>query len=263
MYYHISYHTSTIFSLQQFFLFNNFFSGIGPESANAIPHSNISFESYLGVPEPDTFQFSHVHHTLILEMCAKLKPKLSSGPDCISSKLLKIIMPIIIEPFCHLINLSFETGFIPDQFKTAKVVPVFKSGERDDYNNYRPISLLSSFSKLFEKIVAKQVMYFINHRDLLYMHQYGFRKGHNTSHPVLHFLDKIYNSLNKKTPEFTIGIFIDLKKAFDTVDHNILLKELEFFGFRNIANSWFKNYLTGRSQYVSSNGIDSTPKQMM
>ena len=135
--------------------FNNFFSGIGPELANAIPQSNNLFQNYMGDPEPDSFQFSHVHHSLILELCAKLKPKLSSGPDSISSKLLKIIMPIIIEPFCHLINLSFKTGYIPDQFKTAKVVPVFKSGERDDYNNYCPISLLSSFSKLFEKIVGK------------------------------------------------------------------------------------------------------------
>ena len=192
--------------------FNNFFAGIGPELANAIPQSQVSFQNFLGNPEPDTFQFSHVHQSLVLEICRKLKPKLSSGPDFISTKLLKLIMPIIIEPFCHLINLSFDTGYIPNQLKIAKVVPIFKSGDRNDFNNYRPISLLSSFSKLFEKIVAKQMMSFINHRDLLYIHQYGFRKGHNTSHPVFQFLDRIYNSLNKETPEFTLGIFIDLKK---------------------------------------------------
>ena len=95
------------------------------------------------------------------------------------------------------------------------------------------------------------------------MHQYGFRKGHNTSHPVLHFIDKIYSSINKETPEFTLGIFIDLKKAFDTVDHQILLKKLEFYGFRNVSNTWFKNYLTGRSKYVSINGVNSMSKQMM
>ena len=238
--------------------FNNFFSGIGPQLADAIPRSDTSFESFLGNPEPDTFMFSHVHQKLILEICSKLKPKASSGPDLISSKLLKTIMPIIVETFCHLINLSFKTGYIPKQFKLAKVVPIFKSGERDDFNNYRPISLLSSFSKLFEKIVAMQVLHFLNHRDLFYIHQYGFRKGHSTSHPVYHFLDKIYCSLDKETPEYTLGIFIDLKKAFDTVDHEILLKKLEFYGFRNVANTWFRNYLTGRTQYVSINGVNIT-----
>ena len=145
----------------------------------------------MGEPEPDNFHFSHVHPTLIMKLCSKLKPKTSSGPDHISTKVLKIIIPFILDPFCHLLNLSFETGFIPNEFKIAKVVPVFKSGERDDFNNYRPISLLSCFSKLFEKVVAQQVMYFINHRDILYMHQYGFQKNHNTSHPLMHFLDKI------------------------------------------------------------------------
>ena len=154
--------------------FNNFFSGIGPELADKIPKSNKSFESFMGEPEPDNFHFSHVHPTLIMKLCSKLKPKTSSGPDHISTKVLKIILPFILDPFCHLLNLSFETGFIPNEFKIAKVVPVFKSGERDDFNNYIPISLLSCFSKLFEKVVAQQVMYFINHRDILYMHQYGF-----------------------------------------------------------------------------------------
>ena len=216
----------------------------------------------MGEPEPDNFHFSHVHPTLIMKLCSKLKPKTSSGPDHISTKVLKIIIPFILEPFCHLLNLLFETGFIHNEIKIAKVVPVFKSGERDDFNNYRPISLLSCFSKLFEKVVAQQVMYFINHRDILYMHQYGFRKNHNTSHPVMHFLDKIYSSLNKQTPEFTIGIFIDLKKAFDTVDHQILFKKLAFYGFRGVSNVWFQNYLLGRSQFVNIKGVNSLIKNM-
>lgn len=220
-------------------------------------------QSYLGEPEPDNFEFSHVHPSLVLKLCSKLKPKTSSGPDGISSKLLKAIIPIIIQPFCHLLNLSFKTGYIPNEFKVAKVVPVFKSGERDDFNNYRPISLLSSFSKLFEKVVAMEVLRFINHRDILYIHQYGFRKNHNTNHPMLHFLDRIYNSMNKETPEFTIGIFIDLKKAFDTVNHDILLKKLDFYGFRSVSNLWFKNYLSGRTQFVSIKGVDSDNKEMI
>ena len=96
-------------------------------------------------------------------MAGKLKPKNSSGPDHISSKLLKKILPIIINPLCHIFNLSLKTGYIPTILKTAKVVPIFKSGDKHNFTNYRPISLLSSFAKLLEKIVAKQVLdFFIN-----------------------------------------------------------------------------------------------------
>ena len=98
----------------------------------------------------------------------------------------------------------------------------------------------------------------MNKFNLLYKHQYGFRKGHNTTHSVMHFLDKIYTSLNKPVPEYTLGIFIDLKKAFDTCDHNIILSKLSHFGFRGFANTWFKNYLQNRKQFTVINGVRST-----
>ena len=161
---------------------------------------------------------------IINEALSKLKNKNSSGPDKISTNLLKYIAPSIMSPICHLFDLSFKTGYIPTNLKTAKVVPVFKSGEAESFNNYRPISLLSSFSKLLEKVAAKQMIQFLNKYNLLYEHQYGFRPKHNTTHPVLHFLDKIYNSWNKKEPEYSLGIFIDLTKAFDTCDVSILIQ---------------------------------------
>ena len=116
---------------------------------------------------------------------------------------------------------------------------------------------MSSFSKLIEKVVARQILGFANAHNLLYQHQYGFRTNHNTSHPVLQLSEKIYNSLNQNPSGKTLTIFIDLKKAFDTVDHSILLKKLESYGFRNTASLWFKNYLSERKQYVSINGVDS------
>ena len=186
-----------------------------------------------------------------------MKPKLSSGADFISTKLLKEIVPLIITPLHYLINLSLEKGFLPTELKLAKIVPVFKDGNCHEFTNYRPISLLSSISKLFEKIVYRQLYRFLNINEILYKHQYGFRAGHNTSHPVLHLTNKIYNALNQKPSSKTLTIFVDLKKDFDTVDHRILLQKLSHYGIRDTANLWFHNYLTDREQFVSVHGRDS------
>ena len=194
---------------------------------------------------------------------SRIEAKIKSGADCISTKLLKELAPMIITPLHHLINLSLETGFVPKQFKIAKVVPVFKSGDKHDYNNYRPISLLSSFSKLMEKVVARQITGFLNYHNLLYKHQYGFRANFNCSHPVMHFCEKVYDALNQKPSLTNLAIFIDLKKAFDTVDHSILIKKLEHFGIRGIPNKWFYNYLSDREQFVSVHGVDSESSRMV
>ena len=177
--------------------FNTFFTGIGPKLAADIETSDINFDSFLAESNPVSFKFARISEIDILRICRELKPKISSGADFISNKLLKEIAPIIITPLHYLINLSLETGFVPEEFKISKVVPVFKDGDKHDFNNYRPISLLSSFSKLFEKIVASQLIRFLNSHDILYKHQYGFRAKHNTSQPVLHFTEQVYKSLNQ------------------------------------------------------------------
>ena len=238
--------------------FNKFFTKVGPDLSNNIPNSKKHFTDYLNEECRENFVFANITEEIIIKSTSDLKSKSSSGPDCLSSKLLKEIISDIAKPLSHMFNLSFKTGFIPVELKTAKVIPIFKSGDPHNFTNYRPISLLSTFSKLLEKIASSQMVKYMNKFNLLYKHQYGFRKGHNTTHPIMHFLDKIYDALNKPVPDYTLGIFIDLKKAFDTCDHNIILSKLSHFGFRGVANTWFKNYLQNRKQFTVINGVRST-----
>ena len=242
--------------------FNNFFSSIGSELAERVAVTSRHFSEFLGERIIHDFVFAQVTPQSLLDISKKLKSKSSCGPDNISSKLLKEILPVIAIPLSYLFNLSFQTGFIPPRFKIAKVVPVYKSGDRHLFTNYRPISLLSSLSKLLEKIVVKQMYAFLYSNNILYEHPYGFRKSHSTTHAVIQFLHNIHGALNKDVPEYTLGIFLDLKKAFDTVHHKILLKKLDHYGFRGISNLWFDNYLTGRYQYVSIDGTDSAKREI-
>ena len=148
--------------------FNTFFASVGPKLAGEIGQSDIAFETFLSERNENCFRFSRISETEILYTCRQLKPKLSSGADFISTKLLKEIAPLIITPLHYLINLSLETGFVPSELKLTKIVPVFKDGNCHEFTNYRPISLLSSLSKLFEKIVYKQLYRFLNINEILY-----------------------------------------------------------------------------------------------
>ena len=215
-------------------------------------------------PCSENFEFANISHEIILNALEKLKSKNSCGPDKISTSLMKFIAPSILDPLSHLFNLSFKTGFIPTCLKTAFIKPICKKGDSDSFTNYRPISLLSPFSKLLEKVACNQIMRYLDKFKLLYKHQYGFRRGHSTEHPVIHLLDRIYKALdNPDGSKYTLAIFIDLTKAFDTCETEILLHKLSNYGFRGVANTWFRNYLTGRKQYTSVRGENSSLKNIL
>ena len=157
----------------------------------------------------------------ILEATKLLLDKKTPDHTGISTNFVKQTIPVLLNPLLHIFTLSFNTGIVPSQFKIAKVIPIFKSGDKSSMDNYRPISLLSTFSKILEKIVASRLLTFLDDGNILSKFQFGFRRGHSTVHPMVHFLNKITESLNKK--KHSIAIFCDLKKAFDTCNQNMEL----------------------------------------
>ena len=163
--------------------------------------------------------------------------------------MVKQIINQIVRPLVHICNVSFQTGVFPDKMKIAKVVPLFKSGEKNVFTNYRPISLLPQFSTILEKLYNERMDTFLNKHDILSPSQYGFRSIMSTSHALLELVEEITSSLDNN--KYSVGIFIDLKKAFDTIDHdNILANKLYFYGVRGIAHKWVLSYLEDRKQFI-------------
>ena len=151
--------------------------------------------------------------------------------------------------------MCLSTGIHPEKFKIVHVIPIYKKGSRLLVSNYRPISLLSNLNKILEKIMHKRIYLFLEKYELLFDLQFGFRTGYSTSHALIHMTETIRAALD--AGYVTCGIFVDFQKAFDTVNHEILLKKLEHYGFRGVINNWFCSYLTNRKQKVVINGFES------
>ena len=138
------------------------------------------------------------------------------------------------------------------------MTPVYKKGSKLECANYRPTTLLSNLDKIIEKIVHKTLVGFLNNQKVLYKNQFGFQKKFSTAHAIISLLENIEKAIDNKMS--VCGVFVNLQKAFDTVDHNILLHKLSHYGIRDIANCWFSSYLSNRKQFVTINGFDSEKK---
>ena len=235
--------------------FNDYFTNVGSNLASNIDAGNSHFTDFTPPPCKSSLFLYSTHNHEIIKIVKNLKPSKSSGHDGISSYLLKHIINYIATPLSHIFNLSLSTGKCPNALKLAKVIPIYKKDDPSLITNYRPISLLPSISKILEKIVHKRLFNFLKQNKALIPNQFGFRKDHSTDYAILHLYDKIVNSLSKR--EHTVAIFMDLSKAFDTIDHQTLLYKLNVYGIRGMALSWFKDYLHNRQQYVSFKTQDS------
>ena len=143
-----------------------------------------------------------------------------------------------------MINMPFNQGIFPNILKIANVIPIHKKGDKLDCNNYRPISPLSNISKIFEKSMHIRLVNFLRKNMLLFCHQFGFRSGYTVNHALTSLTELIRKALDED--KFSCEVFIDLQKAFDTVNHNILLSKLYPYGVKGTPHQWFKSYLNGR-----------------
>ena len=231
---------------------------MGPNTERNIPvNPKIKPDQYLKNRNQLNFLIAHISNEEVLAIINQLENK-STGPQSIPIKLLKLIPDLILIPICRIINHSFMTGVFRDALKISEVIPIHKGGSTEEINNYRPISLLSVFDKILEKLMHKRLYEFLQEHNIFFRNQFGFRKNNSTTFALLEITEKIKETIDNK--KYGCGIFIDLRKAFDTVNHEILLKKLEHYGIRGKALTWFTPYLTNRKQYVFLNGERSESK---
>ena len=236
-------------------VFNNHFVNVGESLLRSIPDSHSSYSDYLQGNFVQSLFFKPATESEVLNIVNKMPNGNSSGYDDINTHLLKSVIKFLLIPLTHICNLSLTNGVFPSNMKIAKIIPLFKKGDTDSVDNYRPISVLPSFSKILERLVFNRLSNFLTHFNVLSNDQYGFRKDCSTGLAVLDLYDKIirYVDVNKHA----ICVFMDLSKAFDTIPHDILLAKLRFYGVRGLPHKWFCSYLADRKQYTSVNSHNS------
>ena len=235
-------------------VFNNYFVNIGTNLANTIAGNVTDPLTYLGPRCVNSFSFMGTTPQEVFNIIKRFKNKKSSInniPIIVFKKISHIISPMLSELF----NESIDTGIFPDKLKIGRVVPLFKEGDKTNILNYRPISTLTIYSKIFEKLVHKRMVSFISKYNIIKPNQFGFQSNKSTSDAILEFLENIYDSFNNN--KHYLSIYLDFSKAFDTIYHDTLLKKIEHMGFRGPILQWITSYLTNRKQFVNISDASS------
>ena len=237
--------------------FNNFFGNIGKSIAAKMQPTQCNFRDFLSQDYPmDSLYMFPTNENEVSKIIGNLKRSYATGVDGMNSCFIKDITQYICAAFTHICNLSLVSGQFPEAMKFSKVIPVYKSGDVNTLNNYRPISLLPTLSKVLERIVYNRLYKYLVSHNLLTPQQFGFRPNHSTELALLYATELISSFIDRG--EVAVGIYIDLSKAFDSLNHAILLQKLSAFGIRGVAYQWFASYLQDRRQYVHFRGSNST-----
>ena len=233
--------------------FGHYFANIGRNYAKKIPASKYPPSSYLNriSRKEKSIYFAPCTRLEIKDIISNLPNKNSSGYDNISNKLLKDLCDTILEPLYIIFNQSLEMGIFPTNMKHGEVVPLYKNGSRKYLTNYRPITLLLTISKLLEKLVYKRVYQFLNNTNQIYSSQYGFCSSHSCENAITELISTVVKNLEEQ--KYTVALFLDLSKAFDTLEHDLLLQKLDRYGIRGTCLSWFESYLNGRKMRAKCN----------
>ena len=225
-------------------IFNDFFSSVGPNLASKLPSTNREFTDYMSGNFDKSFFFNPGMASEIETEILSISLNKAHGLYSCPTRILRSVRHILSKPLADIMNKSVSQGVYPSKLKHAKVIPVYKS--INDPGNYGPISLLSNFNRILEKLMFKRLKMFLDQNDILFRSQYGFRDKYTTQHAILDIVNTVQSNMDKKL--YTCRIFIDLKKAFNTDNHSVLLSKLHHYGIRGVVNDWFSSYLSGRVQ---------------
>ena len=231
--------------------FNKFFTSVGVNLEKSMPASDSSPLDYIQERNFPPFEDNLCTNNLQVRNIIRTLNPVGGGFDKISTKILQKTFESCLHHLTFFFNLCLKKSTFPDTLKIAFVKPIFKTGEKNEFTNYRPISLLPIFSKILEKIIYAVLISFLSDHTILSKTQFGFRKQHCTYMPISLIMDNITKSLEKG--EKVLGLYLDLKKAFDTVDRKILLDKLYFLGIRGNLHNILKSYLENRTQCVEIN----------
>lgn len=236
--------------------FNEYFCTVGLQLASSI-NSSRDINKFASLsPLSSSIFLRPASEQEIVIMIKDLDTNKSCGPDEIPASFIKLHHNVFAVLLRDVFNQSIETGNFPDFLKIAKVIPLHKGGDATQVSNYRPISILSVLSKVLEKLLVNRMNEFFKSSGVLYSHQYGFRSGSSTLTAAIELVDDIYSAVDSRQ---VMGVlFLDLKKAFDTIDHGVLLRKLEYYDIRGPANDLIRSYLSLRTQFVVVNGSCST-----
>ena len=193
------------------------------------------------------FEFKEVTNNHIVSIINTLKNKISGNND-IRIREIELIIDIILKPLTNEINKSISNGIYPTSLKQIKIIPVYKSGSKFLPENYRPISMTTNFAKIVDTVAYNQLNDYINSNDLISDNQFGFKRNHSCILQVIKLKDKLIDNLEKNN--ISIAIFIDIKQAFPSLNHDIMMQKLKSLGCERIVIKWFKDYLTKMEHYV-------------